>query len=318
MTAAATAITADDVLHGPTDARRRSNKRIGVALLFVLPFTLMFLAFYVAPIIYAIVDSTFAMKSSGLGFGPQQHVFVFLDNYMAALSSPDFQAGLGRLFLFCLIEVPLMVVTAGVLALLLDTGKTLWPRGFRVIYFMPYGVPGVIATLLWGFLYIPSTSPVLQGLSRAGIDLQPLDSGNVLFAIANISLWLYAGYNMIVLTAALNSIPTEIYEAARIDRAGEWAMVWRIKLPLIRPSIVLVTLFTIIGTLQLFVEPLVLSPLTTAINSTFTPNMAAYNAAFAKNNSSVAAAMAVIVAVIAFAMSIGFLKIVNRKGSEAW
>ncbi|MDR0848280.1 MAG: sugar ABC transporter permease [Propionibacteriaceae bacterium] len=296
----------------------RQRTRLSPAWGFVAPFTVMFLAFYLAPIAYALVDSLFATKSSGLGFGPPQRVFVFLRNYTDALSSPAFQASLGRLFLFCIIEVPLMVATATVLALLLETGKALWPRFFRVVYFMPYGVPGVIATLLWGFLYIPATSPVLQGLKAIGIGLVPLSSTNVLFAIANISLWLYAGYNMIILTAALQSIPTEIYEAARIDGAGEWKLIWLIKLPLIRGSIVLVTLFTVIGTLQLFVEPLVLSPLTTAISSDFTPNMAAYANAFTKNNSSVAAAMAVIVAIIAFAMSYIFLRIVNSKGRQAW
>ncbi len=300
-----------------TRQRRRSGP-IGAILLFTVPFALMFLAFYVAPIIYAMVQSTFAQKSSGLGLGALQEVFVFFDNYVRALSTPSFIASLGRLFLFCIIEVPLMVITATILALLLEAGKAVWPRAFRVIFFMPYGVPGVIATLLWGFLYVPSTSPVLQGLAAIGIDITPLQPNSVLFAIANISLWVYAGYNMIILTAALNSIPSELYEAAKIDGAGEWKTIFLIKLPLIRPSIVLVTLFTIIGTLQLFVEPLVLSPLTTAISSDFTPNMAAYNQAFAQGNSNLAAAMAVIVAILAFIMSFGFLRIVNKKGSEAW
>ena len=95
-------------------------------------------------------------------------------------------------------------------------------------------------------------------------------------------------------------------------------MIWHIKLPLIRPSIVLITLFTIIGTLQLFVEPLVLRPLTTAISSDYTPNLAAYNQAFAQGNPNLAAAMAVIVALLAFAFSALFLRVVNRKGNRAW
>ena len=77
-------------------------------------------------------------------------------------------------------------------------------------------------------------------------------------------------------------------------------------------------MFTIIGTLQLFVEPLVLRPLTTAISSDYTPNLAAYNQAFAQGNPNLAAAMAVIVALLAFAFSALFLRIVNRKGNRAW
>ena len=140
----------------------------------------------------------------------------------------------------------------------------------------------------------------------------------MLFAIANIALWGFAGYNMLIIVASLQSVPGELYEAARIDGAGEFAIIRHIKLPLLRPTVVLVTVFTIIGTLQLFVEPLVLKPLTTAINSDFTPNLAAYNQAFAQSNPNLAAAMAVIVALIAFVFSFGFLKLVNRKGNRAW
>lgn len=296
-------------------ARRRARPALWVLL---VPFVVMFTAFFVAPIIFALVQSMFATRSSGLGLGKPQTSFVFLDNYVRALSDPAFVESLGRLLLFSAIEVPLMVVTALALALLLDSGRAIAPRFFRVLAFAPYGVPGVVATLLWGFLYIPATSPILQMLSSVGIQLTPLSSGNVLFAIANIALWGFAGYNMVILMSALHTIPSELYEAARMDGASGWAITWRIKLPLVRPSVILVTVFTIIGTLQLFVEPLVLMPLTTAINSTFTPNLAAYNQAFAQGNPNLAAAMAVIVAILGFAFSFGFLRVVNRKENRAW
>ncbi|WP_309070843.1 carbohydrate ABC transporter permease [Arthrobacter sp.] len=287
-------------------------------MVLVTPFAAMFAAFFIAPIVYAIGDSLFSTKASGLGFGAPEKVFVFLDNYAAALSNPSFVASLGRLLAFAAIEVPLMVVTAVGLALLIDSASARFPRLFRVVFFIPYGVPGVIAALLWGFLYIPATSPILQVLSAAGISVNPLDTNSILFAIANIALWGFAGYNMFILIAALNAIPSELFEAAKIDGASEWAITWRIKLPLVRPSVILVTVFTIIGTLQLFVEPLVLRPLTTAISSDYTPNLAAYNQSFSQGNPNLAAAMAVIVAVLGFAFSFGFLRLVNRKGNRAW
>jgi len=299
--------------------RRRGRRQHRAALLvLIVPFMVMFAGFFVAPIIYALIDSVFATRSTGLGLTPPTREFVGIENYVAALSNDSFVAGLGRLLTFSAILVPMMVLTALVLALLLESGKARFPRAFRVVFFMPYGVPGVIASLLWGFLYIPATSPVLQGLASVGIDLVPLSSGSVLFAIANIALWGFAGYNMLILIAALQAIPTDLYDAASIDGAGAWATIFAIKLPLLRPSIILVTVFTIIGTLQLFVEPLVLRPLTTAISSDFTPNLAAYNQAFSQGNPSLAAAMAVIVALIGFAFSFGFLRIVNRKGNRAW
>ncbi|WP_250443682.1 carbohydrate ABC transporter permease [Actinotalea sp. C106] len=298
--------------------RGRAQRHGGAAVTLIGPFVLFFAVFFIAPIGYALVDSLFTRRSSGLGLGRPERVFVALDNYVQAFSTPVFVESLGRLLLFSVILVPMMVLTALGLALLLESGRARFPKVFRVVFFMPYGVPGVIAALLWGFLYIPATSPVLQGLRSIGIDLAPLGSDTVLFAIANIALWGFAGYNMLILIAALQAVPSELYEAASIDGAGQWQTIWRIKLPLLRPTIILVTVFTIIGTLQLFVEPLILRPLTTAINSDFTPNLAAYNQAFSYGNASLAAAMAVIVAAMAFLASFGFLSLVNRKGNRAW
>jgi len=297
----------------------RTRARIPrAAWVLILPFVIMFAAFFIAPIVYAVVQSLFATESSGLGFGAPETKFAFFDNYVRAFSDPNFSQSLLRLLLFSAILVPLMVVTALGLALLLDSASARFPRVFRIISFAPYGVPGVVATLLWGFLYVPATSPILQVLSNWGIDVNPLSSSAVLFAIANISLWGFAGYNMVILSSALDAIPSELYEAARVDGASAWATIWHIKLPLVRPSVILVTVFTIIGTLQLFVEPLVLRPLTTAIGTTFTPNLAAYNQAFAQGNSNLASAMAVIVALLGFVVSFGFLRFVNRKGNRAW
>ena len=127
---------------------RRSRSRPPAALwVLLVPFLVMFALFFVAPIVFAVVDSLFAQKSSGLGLTAPTREFVFLDNYVAALSSPAFLASLGRLVAFSAIEVPLMVVTALALALLLGATAARFPRLFRVTYFMPYGVPGVIAVV---------------------------------------------------------------------------------------------------------------------------------------------------------------------------
>jgi len=296
---------------------KKLRARVPLVVL-VGPFLVAFVVFYVAPIVVAVAQSLFALHTNGLGLGPSETRFVGLDNYVRAFSDQAFVQSLARILVFALVQVPLMVVLSTGLALLLESGRVRWPQFFRVAFFMPYGVPGVIASLLWSFLYIPSTSPILQGLSAVGIHYSPLGSGNVILSIANIGIWAFAGYNMLVLIAALQAVPEDLYEAARIDGASEWRIVWAIKLPLLRPSIVLTTVFTIIGTLQLFVEPLVLRPLSTAINTQFTPNLAAYDQAFGQSNPNLAAAMAVIVAVIAFVFSFVFLRLTNRKGQRAW
>jgi multiple sugar transport system permease protein len=283
------------------------------AWLFVAPFGLLFTLFFVVPIVYAINQSTLGVERTGeLGLGGARTVFVGLDNYRRALADEAFVDSVLRVLLFAVVQVPLMIGLAVVLALLLDSASARGVKFFRSAFFLPYGVPGVIASILWGFLYVPGVSPLVEVLSKIGYDATFLDGNSVLWAIANIVTWEFAGYNMLIVVAQLQAIDTDLYESARIDGANAWQVIRNIKLPLVRPAIVLTTVFTIIGTLQLFAEPLVLRPVSTAINSSYTPNLAAYNQAFANNAQSLAAAQAVLLALAACVLSFGFLWVVGR------
>ncbi|GGO80024.1 carbohydrate ABC transporter permease [Wenjunlia tyrosinilytica] len=285
------------------------------AAVFLLPFCVLFTACFIAPIGYALYQSLLKSQRSGpLGFGREREVFAGLGNYTHALQDGRFLQGFGRVLLFGAVQVPVMIVGATVLALLLESASARWVPFFRTAYFLPYGVPGVVASILWGFLYVPGISPVVDTLHRVGWDVDFLSNGTVLWSIANIATWEFTGYNMLVLIAQLTSVPGELYEAAVIDGASAWQVAWRIKLPLIRPALVLTTVFSIIGTLQLFSEPLVLRSLTSNIDAAYTPNLLAYNEAFAANNYHLAAAMAVLLAVVACVLSFGFLRLVGRTG----
>jgi multiple sugar transport system permease protein len=244
-------------------------------------------------------------------------VFAGLANYQAALTDSAFIDSIGRVALFGLVQVPVMIGLATVLALLLDSASARAVRFFRSSYFLPYGVPGVIASILWGFLYVPGVSPIVDGLEAIGLSVNFLGPDTVLWAILNIVTWQFAGYNVLIIVAQLKSIDQDLYEAARIDGANAWQTTRHIKLPLIQPALVLTSVFTIIGSLQLFAEPLVLRPLSNGISMSYTPNLAAYTQAFVNNNYSLAAAQAVILAVVASVLSFGFLRLVARKGSDA-
>ncbi|MEQ4302965.1 sugar ABC transporter permease [Plantactinospora sp. B6F1] len=294
---------------------RRSDRTAAAG--FLAPFVLLFAAFFVLPIGYAIYQSLLRVERSGpLGLGGSHTVFAGLSNYRAALTDSTFLDSIARVLLFAAVQVPVMIALATALALLLDAAAARGVRFFRTAYFLPYGVPGVIASILWGFLYVPGVSPIVDLLDSAGLTVNLLDSGSVLWAIANIVTWEFAGYNMLVIVAQLKAINSELYEAAQIDGANAWQVIRYVKLPLVRPAIVLTTVFTIIGTLQLFAEPLVLRPVSTAINTSYTPNLAAYTQAFANNNYSLASAQAVILAVAACVLSFGFLRLVGRKGDD--
>ncbi|GAA1491226.1 carbohydrate ABC transporter permease [Brachybacterium sacelli] len=291
-----------------TASRRR------IAILGLLgPFTAVFAATIVVPIAVAIRQSLYGVSHEGpLGQGRRVESFIGLENYVHALSDQGFVSSLGRVLLFGTVQVPVMIVLATALALLLDAASARWVPFFRATYFLPYGVPGVIASLLWGFLYTPGLSPLVDIGEALGLHLDFLSGQTILWSIANIVTWQFAGYNMLVIIAQLKSIDSDLYEAAAIDGASAWQVVTRIKIPLIRPAIVLTTVFTIIGTIQLFGEPLILKSMSSSITSTYTPNLAAYNEAFANNNTNLAAAEAVLLALVACVFSFAFLKIVNR------
>jgi multiple sugar transport system permease protein len=295
------------------------TRRAGWApVMFLAPFAVLFALFFLLPIGYAIYESFFKVHVSGLGLGPGSSATVFagLANYTQVFSDPSFLQGVGRVLLFGVVQVPVMLLFATILALLLDSVATRFKRFFRLAFFLPYGIPGVIAAILWSFLYLPGLSPVVAALRGVGFGtVNFLGVNSTLWSIANIVTWEYTGYNMLIIYAGLQAIPADLYEAARLDGASEWRVASRIKLPLVRGSLVLTAVFSIIGTLQLFSEPQVLRAVTDDISSSYTPNLLAYTQAFTDNNPNYAAAIAVVLAVGTFILSFGFLKLVQRRGA---
>ena len=121
--------------------------------------------------------------------------------------------------------------------------------------------------------------------------------------VVNVSVWEWTGYNVIILFTALQAVPREVLEAARVDGAGEIRTALSIKAPLVWPAISVALLFTVIGSLQLFTEPKILSSMTTNVTSTWVPNMWAYEAAFVRNNVPQAAAASILLALLAAVLS---------------
>jgi multiple sugar transport system permease protein len=284
-----------------------------IPYLFVAPFVVLFLVFLVAPIGVAVANSLFSQQASGLGFGGVERVFVGLDNYARAFQDHEFVVGFGRVLLYGAVQIPVMMLVAAALALLFDTGLVRGSRFFQFAVFLPYAVPGVIAALLWGFLYQPSVSPIVSGLESVGIDADFLAPGTVLWSIANVATWSTVGINMIILFAALQGVPREMYEAARIDGAGELRIALSIKIPMIAPAVLLTTLSSIIGTLQLFNEPQVLKSITSNISSDYTPNMAVFAASTLDRNPNLASAMAVILGLATLVISVVVLRLTRRR-----
>jgi len=295
--------------------RRRGSTRPRVApWAFLAPAIVLFTVFLLIPMGYAIYLSFVGLRVQGGAFGTRQQVFVGFDNYVNALTAPEFLASLQRLALFGVITVPLTLGLALLFALLLDLPGVRAIRFARTAIFLPYAVPGVIATLLWGFMYLPSTSPFNYVLKAVGLPpFDFLNGSNVYGALANIGVWGGVGFNMIVLYTALRSIPADIYEAAKIDGASEWQIAWRIKIPLLAPALVLTLLFSLIGTLQAYSEPTTLKSLSNSISSTFFPLMKVYQDAFSLDDISGAAAASVILALGTLVVSLLLLRALQRR-----
>lgn len=270
------------------------------------PFFLLFLAFFVAPLLYAVLTS---LKSN------LTEQFAGLANYRYAVGLSSFWTGIERVILFGFIQVTSMIVIALALALLLDSPYCRGKRFFAIVYFLPFAVPSVIAAIMWGFLYSPDLNGLLNiphALGLSAHPLNPLGSNLVFYATILVVSWEFTGYNMTIYLTGLTSVPREVLEAAQVDGASAWAVARRVKIPMLRRTIIFTLVLSIIGTLQLFNEPQILMQLTPYITSTYTPNLAIYSTAFTVGNVNLAAAESIILAIITILASLTFFRVVTR------
>ncbi|KPC83259.1 MULTISPECIES: carbohydrate ABC transporter permease [Streptomyces] len=296
----------------PKAGRSARRRELGACGVLMTPFFALLATVFLIPVATAVHLSFFSDDQPGLGFGPERTVFAGLRNYAAVLADPTFLGGLGVVALYCVVYIPLMVTGALVLALLLDSGVVRLRGTVQLALFLPHAVPGIIAALIWLYLYTPGISPVIELLGRADITIDFLGVHTVLPSIVNIALWSNLGYNMVVFYAALQAVPREVIEASVVDGAGPVRTALQVKAPLVRSSIVMVAMFTLIFALQLFTEPMLLSQSTPMINSRFSPSMYIYDAAFTRNNYGLAAAASVILLLCTIALSYGVTRWTNR------
>jgi multiple sugar transport system permease protein len=273
--------------------------------LFVAPFMLVFALTFIAPVVYAFVLSLFRDQAF---FGGT--VFVGADNYAQVLADPKFWESFRRVLVFLAVQVPIMLLLALVAALAIDSARLHAAGFFRIVIFLPYAVPAVVATLMWGFIYGDHFGLAADLNHLLGTDaVKPLSQNWLLTSIGNVVTWEFVGYNMLIFYSALKVIPTELFEAAAIDGAGTFRVIRSVKLPAIRGAIVIATIFSIIGSFQLFNEPNIMRNLVPNVIGTFyTPNMYAYNLSFAGQqynySATVAIVMGVITAVIAYVVQL--------------
>lgn len=240
--------------------------------------------------------------------------FAGFDNFIAAFKDEALWSGFRRVLIYAAIQIPLNLILSLVAALILDSQRIRHIAVPRILLFLPYAVPGVIAALMWGYIYGDKYGLVGQIASMIGATAPNMLSEKLmLFAIANICTWCSLGYNMLIYYSALIGIPNELYESARIDGASELRIAWSVKIPQIKGSIMMTVLFSVIGTLQLFNEPSILmNSAPNVITSNYTPNLYAYNLAFNGQNLNYAAAVSLVIGVIVMGL-VAVVKVIGNK-----
>ncbi|WP_404409646.1 carbohydrate ABC transporter permease [Jeotgalibacillus malaysiensis] len=228
--------------------------------IFIAPALLILILFSLIPITIAFVISFTDMDLKGLA-NWSNISFIGLSNYTELLSDKVFHKAVLNTIFYVVIGVPLVIVCSLGIALLLNYGKSKIYTVFRGVYFMP-AITNIIAiAVVWGFLYNTEYGLFNYLLSLMSVDKIPwLEEPTIAkLSLILLAVWKGIGINMIIFLAALQGIPNSYYEAARIDGAKRWQILFKITIPLLRYAIFFVTVTTLIGWLQFFEEPFIMT-----------------------------------------------------------
>ena len=288
----------------PQRRLQAAQGRAGLAM--TVPFLVLFAVFFAGPLVYSVVLSLRSPLTNG---------FTGLLNYRTVFHNGEYWSGVTRMLYFGAIQVSIMIGLAIGLALFLDSPYCRGRRLFALVYFLPFAVPGVIAAIMWGFLLQPDLNGALKVPHQLGLTsgaITPLDYRLSLYAIMLIVTWEFTGYNMTILLTSLTNVPHQVIEAAKVDGCSELSIAARIKLPLVRRTVMFIVILSVIGTLQLFNEPVILNDIA-SIGNSFTPNQIIYNTAFSFGNEQLAAAQSVVLAAITIVATVIFYTVVRRR-----
>ncbi|WP_075732103.1 carbohydrate ABC transporter permease [Streptomyces acidiscabies] len=290
----------------------RSQRWKGAA--FTVPFQLGFIFLYLLPIGYAVYQSLYKVQQSGLGLGGSTEKFTGLDNYREGLTDSAFMGSVLRVVVFACAQIPVMLLVSLVLALLLDAVTSRAASRFRILLLVPYMIPGVVAAIVWINLYSPDVGPLTAIGDVFGFHWNFFAPSMVWPSIGNLLTWHGIGYNMVIIYSALQAVPRELFEAARLDGASELRIARSIKVPYVRGALVLTGLLSIIQMLQIFNEPALFRNVTPqTVDDSFTPIMIIYNQAFNAGNYHYAAALSVLLALILGLASFVFYRLTSRE-----
>jgi multiple sugar transport system permease protein len=284
--------------------------------LFILPYFLAFIAFTLFPIIYGFIIS---LKQYNL-LDPV-HPFVGLDNYKQIFTKgtqPNdlFFIGMKATLKFVVFSVPFLVIVGLGFALLLNALPAKLRSLFRSIYFIPYAVSATVMAVIWKRMFDVTGGFINMFIAKLGIrEFDPvpwlLDSPFVWFALVVATLWWTIGFNMIIFVNALNGVPEDLYEAAKIDGANGWDRLKSITVPFIRPVIIFVLITSTIASYNVFAQPNLM--MGDKVEETKVLLIGILQTAYTAREIGSASAMAILMGLMIMIVSIIQFKVTNRK-----
>jgi multiple sugar transport system permease protein len=254
---------------------------------FVAPYLGFLILFGVLPMLYAL-KLAFTKESGG---------WAGFKNFTSTATDYRFVPAMTHILLYTTVWLSLLIVLVVTLALLLHGRASRASATFRFLYYMPGALAGAASVLVWLFMLDPSVSPgsfLVHHVLGAHHFVESIAPGKLPFIFAMIAFWTGAGGWVVVLYGALNTIPRELEDAARIDGAGPLTLALRLKLPLIRKWIAYMTILSFATGTQLFVEPQLVNQASLGlVPDTWSSNQLAYQLAFRYADFNAAAAIAV-------------------------
>lgn len=289
-----------------------TGKQRAAGWIYLAPATILIFIMSFWPIIQAVITSFKTGSSANM-----QWANPFAYNYTRMFQDAVFKRSIGNTFLYLIIEVPIMLVLAILLAQLLNNKHLKFKGLFRTCVFLPCATSLVSYALIFKSLFatqgLINTILVKLGILESNFNFLGTGwSAKIIIIVALI--WRWTGYNMVFFLAGLQNIEYSVYEAAKIDGASGWRTFWSITVPLLRPTIVMTTIVSINGTLQLFDESVNLTKGGPA-NATITMSHYIYNGSFGEGvaNFGYASAMSVIVFIMVAVLAFINLKVGDKR-----
>ena len=292
------------------------SRRERAAWGFVAPSLIAIAVFFVVPVVSSMLLSLTDFDIYALA-DLRNMRFVGLQNYERLLTNPLFWGAMKNTVWFSVLGVPLSIIASLAAAVILNARTIKWRPVWRVMFFAPYVTTLVATAVLWNYLLHTRYGVINWAMTSIGLPaVDWLGNPNTSIpAILIFVVWKIFGYNMLIFLAVLQTVPDDLYEAARIDGAGPWARFTNVTLPAIAPTLLLVSIISVAGFFQLFAEPYVMTQGGPA-QSTVTVLYFMYEEGFKWWNLGSASAVAFILFLCIFAVTMVQLWVSRKLGGD--